>query len=168
MQLNQPVQNPAFISKLKQFDSNKTRKDELELIEEMRKMRYITPVTLTGKSEDGTPNQQTQVKFRAATTTKGELFAMFSDMDELKKWAADAEDTMTLDFSGIAHAGTWPERPGGGFCSQSIDAELGDPHQHHGADRPSASAASDQPRHGCAVQARSISDRTGKGALRFL
>ena len=49
MQLNQPVQNPAFISKLKQFDSNKTRKDELELIEEMRKMRYITPVTLTGK-----------------------------------------------------------------------------------------------------------------------
>ena len=100
MQLNQPVQNPAFISKLKQFDSNKTRKDELELIEEMRKMRYITPVTLTGKSEDGTPNQQTQVKFRAATTTKGEsFFAMFSDMDELKKWAADAEDTMTLDFS---------------------------------------------------------------------
>lgn len=100
MQLNQPVQNPAFISKLKQFDSNKTRKDELELIEEMRKMRYITPVTLTGKSEDGTPNQQTQVKFRAATTTKGEsFFAMFSDMDELKKWAADTEDTMTLDFS---------------------------------------------------------------------
>ena len=46
MQLNQPVQNPAFISKLKQFDTNKTRKDELELIEEMRKMHYISPVTL--------------------------------------------------------------------------------------------------------------------------
>ena len=100
MQLNQPVQNPAFISKLKQFDTNKTRADELELIEEMRSMRYMTPVTLVNKSEDGKPNQQTQVKFRAATTTKGEsFFAMFSDMDELKKWAADAEDVMTLDFS---------------------------------------------------------------------
>lgn len=71
MQLNQPVQNPAFISKLKQFDTNKTRKDELELIEEMRKMHYITPVTLDPSPEEGKPNQQTQVKFRAATTTKG-------------------------------------------------------------------------------------------------
>lgn len=99
MQLNQAVRNPAFISKLEQFDKNKTRKDELELIEEMRKMRYVTPVTLVGKSEDGAPNQQTQVKFRAATTTQGEsFFAMFSDMDELKKWSPDTEDAMTLDF----------------------------------------------------------------------
>ena len=100
MQLNQPVQNPAFISKLKQFDTNKTRKDELELIEEMRKMHYITPVTLDPSPEEGKPNQQTQVKFRAATTTKGEsFFAMFSDMDELKKWAPDTKDAMTLDFT---------------------------------------------------------------------
>ena len=100
MQLNQPVQNSEFISKLEQFDTNKTRKDELDLIDEMRKMHYMTPVTLVGRSEDGKPNEQTQVKFRAATTTKGEsFFAMFSDIDELKKWASDAQDTMTLDFS---------------------------------------------------------------------
>lgn len=74
MQLNQPVQNPAFISKLKQFDTNKTRKDELELIEEMRKMHYITPVTLDPSPEEGKPNQQTQVKFpRSDHHKRGEL-----------------------------------------------------------------------------------------------
>ena len=67
MQLNQPVQNPAFISKLKQFGTNKTRKDELELIEEMRKMHYITPVTLDPSPEEGKPNQQMCIRDRYTT-----------------------------------------------------------------------------------------------------
>lgn len=99
MQLNQPVKNPAFISKLKQFDEDKTRKNELELIQELRQMQYLTPVTLVGKDENGRPAEKVQVKFRAATSTQGEsFFAMFSDMDELSKWAGDSNDTMTLTY----------------------------------------------------------------------
>lgn len=96
------VTNPELVTIMNKFMAEKTKVNEILLADQITHAHFLTPVILDGKIENGMLEAGSTLNFKILINDQNESYFMaFTDMDELKKWSDQTEQTLIVTYEDI-------------------------------------------------------------------
>lgn len=100
--INKPITNPRLVENIEEIIVNQNVENEYELINEMLKAHFLTPVVISPKPNSNKGKtvlkEETTIDFVGITNTDDENFLLaFTDWNELGKWN-DEQNQQTIIF----------------------------------------------------------------------
>ncbi|HQD53525.1 MAG TPA: enhanced serine sensitivity protein SseB C-terminal domain-containing protein [Peptococcaceae bacterium] len=99
---NRPVSNPRLVDIMNKFILEKTKQNEILLINEIIQAEFLVPVILEGKIENGVLCPGSTLHFKTLINDRNEAFFIaFTDWDELRKWSKQSEQTVIAGYDDL-------------------------------------------------------------------
>lgn len=100
MVMNQnEIKNTELIDAIDRFSKFPSKGTESEFINAIKNGKYLTPIKFEGEICNNVIQKNSEMSFLRISNKNGEqFFPLFTDMEELKKWNPDHNQTLVLTF----------------------------------------------------------------------
>lgn len=110
LDVNKPVTNPDLVEAIKVMNENNTQESQDNVINEVMKAHFISPVTIFPEPEHSSGSsevvlkEKTKINFNIIeNTARQQFFLVFTDWEELGKWKkGENQNTLILSFDDLA------------------------------------------------------------------